>query len=53
MDKEMEEKIKEIVEENMDCLEDVINEHLKDLLAYNNIKDDEAIVKAREVFFKG
>ena len=46
-------RIEMAINNSMDTLEDVLNASLRDIIDEMKIKDEEAIVYAREVFFKG
>lgn len=47
------EKIENLVSENMDDLEETLNSKLKKLLFDVGIKDQDSLIFAREVFFRG
>lgn len=52
LDKETEQKIEHIVNDHIDNLEDLLNDKLRELLyLHGKIQSQEALVKAREVFF--
>ena len=54
MDDDLKQKIKDLVDDNMDDLEDILNEALTNILCDADLLDDQdSLVVARKAFFSG
>lgn len=53
LSKDKKKKIEECINNSTDYLEDALNDRMREILEENSINDKDAIVYAREVFFRG